>query len=360
MAQQSDDKAQETAASHMDAAYDGLELDHNICVEVTPRGDHLHVIGPDFQNGLKAIHRFVDRVSDVQDPAYRLVKHTSGPMLALRTRLSTIPTGCLITPQFRESYELSEQVNVFLEVEEALHWERERPFNPLAPSQTQPGKLVAEVANQLVAAIRNRAGTKDFRSRLAVRRFRSKRNFLRGKHLIDALFRRHARLNVVRIDFGYQSESSASLEQAKEDFSRLLNNHRHHSAFRNLVGYIWHLEWAFKSGYHWHVAMFFDGSKTLRDSFIARLIGEYWVRAITQGRGRYENCNANKNKYRRLGIGMISYADQDKRSVLEGTVLEYLTTIDELAQPRVPRGTKVFGTSQMPDDHPGTGRKRRI
>jgi len=56
---------------------------------------------------------------------------------------------------------------------------------------------------------------------------------------------------------------------------------------------------------------------------------------------------------------MISHNDTEKRSVLEGKVLEYLTTVDELAQPRVPRGTKVFGTSQTPEDHPGTGRKRR-
>jgi hypothetical protein len=358
MGKQSIDRANDTSIQPIDAAYDALELDNNISTEVTSAGERI-VIGPDFQNGVKCIHRFVDRVCDLEDPAYRLVKHSSGPMLALRTRLSTIPSGCLITPEFRDSYELSEQVNAFLDVEELLQWEKERPFNPLAPSKTQPGKLVADVANQFVKAIRDRATTKDFRTRLSVRRFRSKRNYLRGKHLISALFRRHARLNAIRIDFGYLTEHPASLEQSKEDFARFLNNHRHHTIFRNLVGYIWHLEWAFRTGYHWHVVLFFDGSKTLRDAYIARLIGEYWVRGITQGRGRYHNCNADKNKYRRLGIGMISHDDAGKRSVLEGKVLEYLTTIDELAQPRVPRGTKVFGTSQMPDDHPGTGRKRR-
>lgn len=352
--------SQEERTLSMEAAYDGIELDKNLWTEVTPQGDHLTIIGPDFENGLKRIHRFVDRVRDCEDPAYRLVTHASGPVLALHTRLSSIPTGAFVTAEFRNAYELSEQVKVFLEVEEGLRWDEERPFNALSPSKTQPGKLVAEVANQLVNAVRHRTASKDFRARLAVRRFGSKRNFLRGKQLINGLFRRYARLNAVRVDFGYLSEHPATLEQTKHDFSRFLNNQRNNLAFRNLVGYVWHLEWAFRTGYHWHVVLFFDGSKTLRDAYIGGLVGDYWVRVITQGRGRFHNCNADKNKYRQLGIGMISHDEPEKRSVLEGKVLEYLTTVDELAQPRVPRGTKVFGTSQMPDDHPGTGRKRRL
>lgn len=344
----------------VDVAYDAVDIDKNLWSEVTPQGEDLTVIGSDFENGIKRIHRFVDRVRDCEDPAYRLVKHASGPTLALRTRLSSIPTGSFVTPEFRASYELSEQVKVFLQVEEELQWQEERPFEALAPSKTQPGKVVADVANQLVITIRDITGRTAFRSRLAARRFGAKRNLLRGKQLIEALFRRLARLNVVRIDFGYLSDHPASLEQTKEDFSRFLNNHRHHSAFKHLVGYIWHLEWAFKSGYHWHVVLFFDGSKTLRDAYVAHQIGEYWVRVITQDRGRYHNCNADKNKYRQLGIGMIPHDDSGKRAVLEGTVLEYLTTVDELAQPRLPRGTRVFGTSQMPEAHPGTGRKRRM
>jgi hypothetical protein len=342
-----------------EGVYEALDLDKNLCSEMTPQGAQT-ILGSDFENGLNRIHLFVDRVCDCEDPAYRLVKHASGPTLALRTRLSSIPTGTFITPEFRKTHELSEQVKVFLEVEEELQWVEERPFNGLSPSKTQSGKLVAEVANQLIDAIRKRTKAKEFRTRLAVRRFGAKRNFLRGRQLIEALFRRYARLNVVRIDFGYLAEHSASLRQTKEDFARFLNNHRHHSAFGHLTGYIWHLEWAFRTGYHWHVMLFFDGSKTLRDGYIAALVGNYWVRAIAEGRGRFHNCNANKNGYRRLGIGMISHDDAEKRSVLEGKVLEYLTTVDELAQPRVPRGTKVFGTSHMPDDHPGTGRKRRL
>lgn len=342
------------------AFYDALETDKSLCSEVTPQGTEWTLIGPDYENGLSRIHRFVDKVRDCDDPAYRLIKHGSGPILACRTRIRSIPTGSFVTSEFRRTHELSEQVKVFLEVEEELQWVEERPFSALAPSKTQPGKLVADVANQLVSAIRERTGTKEFRTRLTVRRFGAKRNYLRGQQLIQALFRRHSRLNVLRVDFGYLSDHAASLEQTKNDFARFLNNHRNNSTFRHLKGYIWHLEWAFRTGYHWHVMLFFDGSHTLRDGYIATLVGDYWVRVITEGRGRFHNCNAKKSSYKRLGIGMISHDDAAKREVLEGTVLEYLTTVDELAQPRVPRGTKVFGTSQMPDDHPGTGRKRRL
>jgi hypothetical protein len=344
----------------LEEVYQGLDIDNNVWTEVDSHCSLTTVIGKDFENGLKRIHSFVNRVNTSDAPAYRITFQPSGRIEAHGTRLGSIPTSAFITPEFRQAYEVSEQVRVFLEAEEDLHVQQEHPWSePLRESWTQPGKLVADVANEFVQLIRKKTSRKDFRRRFADRKFGVQENFKKGQALIDALFRRYARLAVIRIDFNYRTEHPTSLEQTKKDLDRLLNNGRNTEIFHTVVGYIWHLEWAFLSGWHWHVMFFLDGSKTWKDTYVAHQMGKYWEGPITEGRGRHHNCNADKNKYKRIGIGMISHDDADKRDVLVNVVLRYLTKVDELARPRLRAGTKTFGTSQMPEPHPGTGRKRR-
>jgi hypothetical protein len=350
----------ETTSPSLGDIYDGLNFDINVEVEKLPDGKHQSIIGEDFENGLKSIHEFVDRVRASEDPIAFRTTDRAGRPVAVRTRLGLIPTGALITEEFRRQRYLSEQVRVFLEAQDELRLLEEAPLQqPLSWSRLQPGKRMGDVANDFVGLIHEKASSKTFRSRLATRRFAVEENFRRGKALIDALFARHARLNVVRIDLGYLRAHKPTLEQIKQDFGHFLNNARQNSIFHSVVGFVWHLEWAFMTGFHVHLLAFLDGSKTRHDAFVTQQMGDYWKNVITKGCGRIHNCNAEKSKYKRLGIGMISHDDQAKRDVLVNVVLRYLTKVDELARPRVPKGTKTFGTSHMPDAHPGTGRKRR-
>jgi hypothetical protein len=341
--------------------YQAIDIDHNVWTEVDVNGEQTMVIGKDFENGLKSIHKFVDQVRACAAPAFRIALTPSGRQVAHRTNISSMPTGAFITPEFQQAYEVSEQVRVFLEAEHELHLGQEHALSePLRASWTQPGKLVADVANEFVQLLRKKTADKSFRRRVGVRRFGSVENFRRGKSLINALFRRRFRLNVLRIDFLYRNEHRPSLDQTKADMDRFLNNRRRKAIFKSVLGYIWHLEWGFHSGWHWHVMFFLNGSQTRHDTYVAQQFCDYWIHDITDGRGRCHNCNAAKNKYKRLGIGMISHRDVEKRNILNGDVLSYLTKIDEFVRPRVPKGTKTFGTSQMPEPHPGTGRRRRL
>lgn len=343
-----------------ESTYDGIDIDNNRWTEESPTGEVVQVIGADFENGIKRIHLFVEKVRHCNEPAFELTVAPSGRMTASRTSLGAIPTSAFITPKFLDGYEVSEQVRIFLEAEEELLMHAERHLNqPLRPSLTQPGRLVGHVANEFVKRIRTKCKRKNFRRRLGVRRMRVEENFRRGKELINALFRRYARLNVVRIDLGYLSDHRAGFQQAKEDLARFLNNRRHKSVFRTVVATVWHMEWGVGTGYHWHVMLFLDGSKTRHDGFIAQQFCDYWDRVISGGRGRSHNCNFDKNRYKQLGIGVIDHADKDKRDVLLNLVLRYLTKADELVRPRTPRGSKTFSTSEFPEPHPGTGRRRQ-
>lgn len=296
----------------VDQVYSGLDYDNSVSVLHGPDGAEIVVLEEDFQNGLKAIHKFVDRVVDTPGPAFRL-RVTKGRLMPMRTRLSNIPTGSFISRSFRDTYELSEQVRIFLEAEDELQLREEFATEAFqVECWRRPNGISVESANNLVELIRHKAMNKDFRRRLAVRRFAAKSNFDRGAKLIDALFAANARLNVVRIDLDYRAQHRPSLPQIKADFARFLNNRRHNSLFDSTLAVIWRLECGIRTGYHIHLILLLDGEGTRNDGYVAQQFCEYWAGDITRGRGRFQNCNYDKNKYKRLGIGMIHRSETEK------------------------------------------------
>jgi hypothetical protein len=156
---------------------------------------------------------------------------------------------------------------------------------------------------------------------------------------IDNLFSRYSRLLVLRVDLDYKkdvdvrfmntNEVYESYWQAKEDREHLFRNMRSNSLFDDMVGHIWKLEYGKKAGFHTHMVFFYDGSQVQQDVTIGRMIGEYWVNNITQGRGRAYNCNAKKEKYDRCGIGMINHYDIQLIKYLKEEAASYLAKPDE-------------------------------
>ena len=144
---------------------------------------------------------------------------------------------------------------------------------------------------------------------------------------INKLFDTYAKLNVVRLDLSYKKElaQDISIKEVKKDLKRLLDNRRHNEAiFGENVGHICKLEKGEVKGPHLHTLFFFDGHKVEKDVYKASQIGKYWESSITDGKGLYRNCNANKKeKYKYLGIGSISHFDTDKRDILTNMVASY-------------------------------------
>jgi hypothetical protein len=145
------------------------------------------------------------------------------------------------------------------------------------------------------------------------------KNYQSMINYIDNLFTRHSRLLVIRIDLGYRKDIDTPFLneeeiyqkycQAKVDREHLFRNMRSNALFNHMVGYIWRLEYGEDKGFHNHMIFFYDGSQVQQDVTIGRMIGEYWVNVITQGRGLYYNCNAYKDDYQYCGIGMINHYD---------------------------------------------------
>jgi len=180
--------------------------------------------------------------------------------------------------------------------------------------------------------LREAARSDEFLAELDARRRQCEKNTASAKKYIDEIFRYRASKNLaVRLDLVCGAEnperrgitSTVTVEEAREELERWL---RHVREKYPLTGYLGTFEYGALTGYHFHVLLFFDGHKQWDGQALGFLLGEVWRNQITEGRGRYFNCNAVD--YAENGIGMIWHYDHEKRAVLMDKVVGYLTKTD--------------------------------
>ena len=167
----------------------------------------------------------------------------------------------------------------------------------------------------------------------------------------EALFVRYARMLVIRVDFTYRSQYcvprgdvAITHAEAKRHRKALLKYLRS-SKSPGVVGYAWKLEYGLDKSYHYHFLLFLNGVDHREDIVIAKILGEYWVDTVTEGKGIYYNCNKNKAAFEKkgiLGVGMISHHQASLRAGLS-LVAAYLTKPDYFIRMIVPDGGRCFG-----------------
>lgn len=116
-------------------------------------------------------------------------------------------------------------------------------------------------------------------------------------------------------------------------------------------------------GYHFHLLLFFDGSKRSNQSdiYLAKEIGEYWKNVITPGRGRYWNSNARKQNFQflgRLGVGTIHASDENTIENLLH-IVRYFCKKEQFCKPLASPKTKLLRkgkTPKLPRVKPGRPR----
>ncbi|MGU5697529.1 hypothetical protein ACV1D9_10165 [Aeromonas allosaccharophila] len=210
---------------------------------------------------------------------------------------------------------------------------------PLHPAARQ---LLNVGLQEYVALLREKLSIPEHRE--AVRHFMlgPKKNRASLVRYIDALFERHQKLLVLRIDLHYQERRPLRLRHSPDpllgQFRRLLNNRKSNSIFDDFVGYAAKLEFASGAGFHLHCMFIYNGSERREDVVIAQQIGEYWVQ-LTGEPGRYYNCNYYKRSYKKPGIGLIRYTDGKLRKNLE-LAIDYMTKPELYMKPPTGGGPK--------------------
>lgn len=219
---------------------------------------------------------------------------------------------------------------------------------------------VADMLNELVDDLRTAVQSKAFRKTFDQHRRRLDRNSKSLRDYIDSLFISKSRHLVIRLDLGYAKAQTAlgtltptsiTLEQARRNLAQLV---RHVREQFPMTGYAWKLECGLQKGYHFHLLLFLDGHVVRQDVTVARQLGEHWQKIITEGQGRYFNCNACE--YRNRGVGEVNYDDGVKRAALVDYVAPYLTKVDFWMY-FSPAG-KTFGRGLTPAPPSGVGRPR--
>lgn len=233
---------------------------------------------------------------------------------------------------------------------------------------------MAKILNCFVEAIRQDAKNPEFRR--AVKNFErsSNKNHKSLMSYIDALFRVHSKLLVLRIDLEYRvSEEDGKSWGVKLNHEQVA---KHRVAFFRalpaflkktldkdvLAGFVWKLEYGPVNGWHYHSLIFLDGQKVRQDVSIGKAIGEYW-NEVTGDVGRYYNCNGNKKVYEqrsKLGIGLIDHRDRALRKNLESEVSAYLTKVDACVKLTLPDKARGFGKGVLSETkNPKKGRPRK-
>ncbi len=331
-------------------------------IEIEDGGQKITVIGEDFGNCLFLIERFMREIRAGKKAfSSEKSRHECMKPLALASYL-TLMNAFLAVHSPRKTY--SPEVSLFFDVCITKYGLVAHDFVG-GPNAYNPSfkMKVGEFFNKLIEEMSTRMSGRSFKKKLYARREAIKRGRENAEEYIDALFARWSRLLVLRIDFGFRTSNPilvhpVNLEAAQECLGRFLNNKRGKKLYEALRGYIWRLEYGKLKGYHFHVIFFFDGAKVRKDEYLAGEIGTDWIK-VTDGKGIYFNCNAKKLKYKRVGIGMISHDDHEKRRNLLD-VVEYMHKEDQTVREKHSPKTHCWGRGRPPSARSSTsGRPRR-
>lgn len=219
--------------------------------------------------------------------------------------------------------------------------------------------------NEFVEALRQES-RQDFFVKAALSYARnSSKNQASLNRYINGLFNYRSRLLVVRVDLEYCREYSLerkeniTYEETDAHRKALLWDLKKHLFKDSILGYAWKLEYGLMNSFHYHFLLFFDAAKVRRDVSIARVIGEHWKNKITEGKGRYWNCNANKSQYRCCALGEVSHSDASKRKCLL-MAASYLVKADYFVRSAMPPNRRSFGKGVLPKNTSRRGRPRQI
>jgi len=184
---------------------------------------------------------------------------------------------------------------------------------------------------------------------------------------IDALFEKHSRLLVVRVDLSYRSDFFSKddgfdekLALVKSHWAEMQKNLYKGKPVDDLLGFACKLEYGQLKGFHLHLLLFYNGSVRRQDGVLARMVGEHWRDSVTANAGTYFNCNAVKAKYRHLGIGMINFDQAEHLDALKRRVASYLTKVDYWVRLSPGKGRAFFRGNMPKKNSMKRGRPRKL
>lgn len=298
------------------------------------------------------IERFVNWVTRTSIPAFLIDWNSVGCPRVTETHIGRRLRDVLpLYNKFSPDYIYCEKATAFIHAGLLISnvYRRDVARLPLPPIPLGP--MEAEMLNDLIARIRMSANDPWYMRAPGDRSWEARQRAKTIAEYTADILRYYARTMVVRVDLSYlrKARTTLTIDDVYAHLDQLRDRiNRGDPVFECLVGYAWAIEHGERDGYHLHCIFFFDGSKESRDEFKGFEIGDLWKYDITGGKGHYDNCNAHKERYTRLGIGMIHRENAEECfNAIE--VAQYLTKDDGQHLRIKPYARRAFGTGQAPD-----------
>lgn len=194
---------------------------------------------------------------------------------------------------------------------------------------TGPAEKLVISLNRAVAAVRHEAKNRNWKGLEKNFRRNASKN---ARNLIADLkeqLKTHARILIIRIDLSFSNgagvemvpqngrytapatEGGRSVYEKVKTLRVAFWKEVAKTYGDGLLGRVSKLEYGYSRGYHLHSLIFLNGAKHQEDIKNGIRIGNIWKRLVPDGDGSFHLCNAYKDRYQYLGIGMASYADDD-------------------------------------------------
>lgn len=283
---------------------------------------------------LMKIEKYVENIISTEEMDFKFVET---PLLT--NRLRRVPTQLYRNPDeilkwiecYSTEYKYSELVNIFFYCVKSIDNSKKN-------------------LTELIQQIRLKAQSKSAIASAYVRKKRSTRNIDSvTKYLCDILDYSNSRCEVIRMNMGYDLLISRTVtpEQAKEDFKKFLNNRRGKpTLFKNLVGYIWRMEYGVTTGIFFHVVWIFKNDKgQMKLQNLANDIGEYWIGFLKARAGTFQDCANGISGTNKIGVGEICRNNNKQIRTLQ-FIATYLAQKDEYFSFKKLGNGKMFGMGQ--------------
>jgi hypothetical protein len=205
---------------------------------------------------------------------------------------------------------------------------------------------------ELARSIKSSLGSRDFAARRRAHERGVRKNYIGLVRYLRDMQSFNSKLLIVRLDVGYKVEYSqhVSFETMQQDKDKLVEFILKSGQGAH-VGHALKIEHGQTRGFHTHMLCVYNGQRVQQDVIIAKAIGDHWVREITGGKGYYHNCNAHKEDYHFLGIGMVNHYDEKAKAALE-LVAAYMTKPDYHVRLLAPSRARIYGRTEYPKNTP--------
>lgn len=216
-----------------------------------------------------------------------------------------------------------------------------------------------QALNAVVFDLKQGWTSTEFQKALDTARRRSDKRWKRLKEVVHEAFEDCASVLPIRIDLHFRMAqddypfvpqvSAAEAYQFIVKFERYIRDHY------PLIRYSWTREYGTETGFHFHVLALLNGHIVQNGVSTAKLMGEYWQHVITEGKGRYWNCNASL--YKTPVLKRIHFSNKAAIDALLNEAGWYLAKTDIWMQYKG-AGRSSANSRRLKQAHPG-GAKRK-